>query len=157
MQTIITKSIPATNHKPARVKAYQQNEGKGKTVTVGWDEELHVAQFERDAIKDCHHSIRPHALAARRLMLALDWDGEMIAGHSDAGTVWVFSDSSDRIKCTRSAKPIKGHCPGCGGALDDPGEAELCLDCMNDATWPTGNAAPAPSEPEHDPREEGGQ
>ena len=45
------------------------------------------------------------------------------------------------------------HCPGCSAPLVDPGEAELCQDCMRDATWPTGNAAPAPSEPVHEPRD----
>lgn len=107
MQTIITKFIPATDHKPARVKAYQQNEGKGKTVTLGWDDLYNAApQSCRDSVKQCHESIRPHALAARRLMMALDWFGEMIAGHSDGGTVWVFSESSDRIKCTRNGPAI---------------------------------------------------
>ena len=45
------------------------------------------------------------------------------------------------------------HCPGCSAPLVDPCEAEICQDCMRDATWPTGNAAPAPSEPVHEPRD----
>jgi len=98
MQTILTKFIPATDHKPARVKAIQQNEGQSQSVTVSWDELWNAApQSCRDSVKECSERIKPHALAARRLMAKLRWEGEMICGDTESGTVWVFSDSTDRI------------------------------------------------------------
>lgn len=100
MQTILTKYIPATNHRPARVKAKQQNEGEGQTVTVGWDDYWSATTEEWDELRfvsGCHDRIKPHALAARRLMKKLGWTGEMIAGNTDSGTVWVFTDTTDRI------------------------------------------------------------
>ena len=67
MQTIITKFIPATDHKPARVKAKQQNDGHGQSVTVGWDDYWNSSRTtagSRDEVKQCSESVRPHALAA---------------------------------------------------------------------------------------------
>ena len=101
MQTIITKFIPATDHKPARVKAKQQNDGHGQTVTVGWDDYWNSSRTtarSRDEVKQCSESVRPHALAALRLMKKIGFTGEMIAGGTDAaGMVWVFTDTTDRI------------------------------------------------------------
>lgn len=100
MQTIITKFIPATDHKPARVKATQQNQGQSQSVTVPWDAQRRRCGSTRDdraAVKQCHESIKPHAQAALMLMKKLGWSGEMIAGGTDSGTVWVFTDTTDRI------------------------------------------------------------
>tara|TARA_R110002020_G_scaffold13482_1_gene48611 strand:- start:139 stop:444 length:306 start_codon:yes stop_codon:yes gene_type:complete len=98
MQTILTKYIPATDHKPARVKAIQQNQGQSQSVTVSWDELWNAApQSCRDSVKQCSDRLKPHALAAHRLMAKLGWTGEMIGGDTETGTVWVFSESPDRI------------------------------------------------------------
>ncbi len=85
-QTITTKFLPQTNHKPSRVKATHR--GNVLSVTIS-----------EDSVPD---GIDPHAEAARLLKEKLGWKGEMVGGsikagpHSD-GLVFVFVEGSVTI------------------------------------------------------------
>lgn len=76
MQAIVTKYLPPTNHKGARVVA---KAAAGRLV-VHWDHSLNVADN--------------HAAAARALVEKLGWGGRWIAGGlpSEDGDVFVAYD-----------------------------------------------------------------
>lgn len=81
MQTIETKHIGPTDHRGARIKATASN---GDAVTIPYPYDL------SDTDK--------HIAAVRKLAAKLNWTGEMIAGWTARGMVWVFADkSSPRI------------------------------------------------------------
>jgi len=71
-QAIVTKWIPATNTKPARIKASTTGE-RSFTITV--------------PMEDCN----AHAFAARLLARQLRWTGEMVEGYTPEGSVFVLT------------------------------------------------------------------
>ena len=79
MQTIQTKYLPATNYKPARVKATCQ----GGSVTISREYALNVDQ--------------DYVRVAKLLKDKMKWTGDMIGGHTDQGMVFVFKEDTYRI------------------------------------------------------------
>ena len=73
MQTITTKYYGATNHKPARVAAW--NSGKSKKVWLEFDYSLDDTDN--------------HIKAARYLKYKLGWNGDWYGGHTNDGMVFV--------------------------------------------------------------------
>lgn len=73
MKTIETRFIPATNTKPARIKAVEPD---GISVTLSWDQSI-------DAEAN-------HRAAQTMLCAKLGWTGSMIGGHTRRGMAWVF-------------------------------------------------------------------
>lgn len=80
-QTITTKYLPLTTHKPPRIKA--THSGKALSVTIS-----------KDSVPD---GIDPQVEAARLLKEKLGWKGEMVGGAIDGGMVFVFIEESFRI------------------------------------------------------------
>lgn len=76
MIAIETKYLGPTNTRGSRIKAYTDN---GHSLTIGYPHELDT----RDA----------HAKAAVELARSLGWDGDLIAGGTTTGYVFVFSES----------------------------------------------------------------
>lgn len=70
MQVIITKFLPATETKPARIKATSTG---GDSITVAYS-----------------YDGNDHAIAAKALKDKLGWSAQMVGGHTSDGTVWVF-------------------------------------------------------------------
>jgi len=73
MQTITTKILPATNTKPARVKATHEGNALSATIPRG------NGAIEKD-----------YNQAARILKTRLKWPGKMVGGHTRDGMVFVF-------------------------------------------------------------------
>lgn len=73
--TISTKFLGATNTHPARVKATAAGVAASVTVTCR-----------------CGSDREDHFRAARLLKAKLDWEGEMVAGATETGIVFVFDD-----------------------------------------------------------------
>jgi len=74
MKAITTKSIAATNTKPEKVKAFDED-GNSYTTSAG------LAQTVKDT----------HKIAALGFMHKYDWKGEIIGGSVKGGYVWVFT------------------------------------------------------------------
>lgn len=77
MQSITTRYIPATNTRPARIKA--ENSAGGSSVTVSWE-----------AFDDHLDTDQKHAEAARRLADQLSWSGTWTGGCSPCGRGYTF-------------------------------------------------------------------
>lgn len=71
MTSVITKYLPATNSKPARVKA---DAGMGRTATVSF----------HDAAPE------PHRNAAHQLCAKFGWTGTLQEGGREDGFVYTF-------------------------------------------------------------------
>lgn len=85
MQTILTKYLPATNTRGARIKAVQSgwsDKRECNSVTIPYPHELSGDET--------------HAVAARLLAEKLGWHGEMVCGSlgawSEFANVFVFVD-----------------------------------------------------------------
>jgi len=76
MQAIITKYLGPTEHKPSRVKARAAN---GQSITMSWH------SIDKDNTEDAHR------VAAEALRDKLGWTGELIAGGTKEGFVFVFA------------------------------------------------------------------
>ncbi len=87
MQTIETRTIPATNTKPMRIIA--QNCG-GTRLMWSWD-------FAQAQEGNSGRDNKVHASIAKALAAKLGWEGNMYGGHTKAGMVWVFEDSNNLI------------------------------------------------------------
>lgn len=74
MQTIVTKFLPHTNTLPARIKATATN---GQSLT---------RQYNHVSMDATQYAEVAMALAAR-----MQWEGEMLAGGTKDGYVFVFS------------------------------------------------------------------
>ena len=72
MKTIQTKHIPATNHKPARIKAWHE----GGSLTIS-----------REAVAD---EVDPHIYAIAKLAQRMEWLDEFVVGGTKDGMVAVF-------------------------------------------------------------------
>jgi hypothetical protein len=79
MQIITTKYLGPTDTKGSRIKA----SGGGKSVTIYYDYGVTDEEL--------------HASAVAALNKKLNWSGDLIAGHTDTGMVWVF-DTGYTIK-----------------------------------------------------------
>ena len=90
MKAITTKFIGATNYRGSRIKATAEG---GHSLTISYP---HEANQGADA----------HAVAALALCRRLGWDGELIAGGTAAGYVFVFA-SGDRYTVNLSESAIK--------------------------------------------------
>ena len=101
MKAIITKYLPATNTRGSRVKAY---DGDGHSVTIGYPHELSGAAV--------------HAKAAVSLCLKMGWEGDLIAGGTKDGYVFVFADAERFINLTRDPRRSSSlpPSPAAGGA-----------------------------------------
>lgn len=76
MKAITTKYIGPTNHKMARVKAIAEG---GHSITVDYDYNL--------------SAVESYAKAAIALARKMEWTGELIAGSTKDGYVFVFANS----------------------------------------------------------------
>ena len=72
MQTITTKYLGATNHKPSRVKATTTS---GISLTMSWAHELNINAN--------------HEFAAKKLAEKLGWSGQWFGGSTKDGQVFV--------------------------------------------------------------------
>ena len=80
MKAILTKCLPATNHKPTRIKAYTEG-GNSLTLSCSGCEENQRTQGEA------------HLYAAEQLALKMGWPGLLIGGGTPDGYCFVFADS----------------------------------------------------------------
>ena len=76
MIAICTKYIGPTESKPSRVKAYAPD---GQSVTLSWH------SIDKDNTEDVHR------VAAETLRDKMQWKGELIAGSTKEGYVFVFT------------------------------------------------------------------
>ena len=76
MVAIETKYIGCTNTRGSRIKAVS---GNGNSITIGYPHEFSNAE--------CHFQ------AAKALCEKMDWAGELIAGGTRSGYVFVFANS----------------------------------------------------------------
>ncbi len=74
MQTITTKYLGPTNYRGSRIKASTTT---GVCITRPFN---HV-----------HSGVKVHAVVAMELAKSLGWQGQMIAGDTQTGYVFVFS------------------------------------------------------------------
>jgi hypothetical protein len=81
MQAIMTKYMGATNSRGSRIKAWTES---GHSVTVPYPHEK-------------HQGAEAHSVAAIALVQKLGWYGDLIAGGTDVGYVFVFAHS-DRFE-----------------------------------------------------------
>lgn len=77
MQTINVKTLPATNHKPTRVKA---------TASGG------ATDRNRPSVTISKEDDNSYATAAIMLAKKLGWTGTLIEGGTKEGSVFVFAD-----------------------------------------------------------------
>lgn len=77
MQAIMTKYLGPTDYRGSRIKAYTES---GQTLTIDYPHERNMGA---DA----------HSVAALALVKRLGWRGDLIAGATDTGYVFVFADS----------------------------------------------------------------
>jgi hypothetical protein len=75
---IITKFIPASNTKPARVKASAND----RSITISYDHALSLSNAEN------------HAVAAQALMQKFGWTGSLVCGALEHGYVFVITDAA---------------------------------------------------------------
>lgn len=79
-QTIRTKYLSVTNHRPVRFKATSSG---GCSLILGGEE-----------LSLCNEPAKNHALVARTLAETLGWKGDLVGGNLDAHgdvMVWVFT------------------------------------------------------------------
>lgn len=74
MTTIITRVIPATNYKPARIVA---DAGLKRRIVVSYD----------------HGNTNPHKAAAIALCQKFNWEGSLVEGGMERGAAFVFVDA----------------------------------------------------------------
>lgn len=74
MQTITTKYLGPTNYRGSRIKA---------STTTG----VHITR----PFNHVHSDVKVHAVVAMELAKSLGWEGQMIAGDTPTGYVFVFS------------------------------------------------------------------
>ncbi|NDY84426.1 hypothetical protein G3I67_14430 [Orrella sp. NBD-18] len=74
MQTITTKYLGPTNYRGSRIKA---------STTTG----IHITR----PFNHVHSGVMVHAVVAMELAKSLGWQGQMIAGDTRTGYVFVFS------------------------------------------------------------------
>lgn len=79
MKAILTRSLPATATRPARIKATDLD---GNSIT---------APGYGRGVEDAHDH------AALALCVKMNWPGDLIRGWIDTGAVYVFAHS-DRVK-----------------------------------------------------------
>ncbi len=78
MQTIETRYLPASMHRPARMVAIASGGGPRSRVVLSASD-----------IEGATHD-SAHVAAARALMVRKGWAGKMIGGHTKRGMVFVF-------------------------------------------------------------------
>jgi len=74
MKAITTKSIAATNTKPEKIKAFDED-GLNHTVSAGLSQTIKGS----------------HRIAALGFMHKYGWEGEIVGGSVKGGYVWVFT------------------------------------------------------------------
>ena len=79
MKAITTKYYGPTNTRGSRIRATDHD---GHSVTVPYD------------YSKSHTDV--HAVAALALCKRMNWTGELIAGHTNDGCVFVFANSTER-------------------------------------------------------------
>lgn len=79
-QAILTKYLPPTNSRGARIKA---TSASGLSVTIPYEYELSGVDL--------------HAVAVKKLCEKLNWSGELVAGGTDVGYAFVFIVDSFRV------------------------------------------------------------
>lgn len=82
MQAIFTKVLPATNHKPTRIKAFTDSK-----FTV-------IKSVHSRDMPDFGNSDMQHYHVASLLCSKLDWKGRLVIGHTKQGCVFVFDMAS---------------------------------------------------------------
>jgi len=78
MTTIITKFIPATNYRPARIVA-------------------DAGMKRRHVISYNHAASNPHRAAAIELCKKFDWHGTLVEGGMEHGNAYVFLEDDATI------------------------------------------------------------
>lgn len=87
MKAILTKYLPATNHRPSRITAF---DGNGHRVTISYDSNLD------------HHE-EPHRKAALALCKKMDWPGVLVGGGTKDGWAFCFLEASPEAMAMRAA------------------------------------------------------
>lgn len=79
MKAILTKVLPATNTKPARLKACTEG---GNSIVISWHE-----------CEDGRTQGEAHLYAARKLCDKMKWEGRLIGGGTPSGYAFTFAES----------------------------------------------------------------
>ena len=83
MKAILTKFISQTNHKPARIKAY---DSVGNSILVSWDEATNNDRRHEEA----------YLYAAKQLAIKMGWSTNLLGGGTKEGYAFVFADTRIR-------------------------------------------------------------